>query len=455
MTHPNSPAELRAGFLGNVVLPADAGYDDARAIYNGMIDRRPSVIAQCENVEDVIRAIRYGRETGTEIAVRGGGHGVAGKALTDGGIVIDLRRMHAVTVDPEARTARVDGGALMSHLDEATQPYGLATTGGRVSSTGVAGFALGGGSGWFERKFGLASDNLLSVDLVTADGELVRASADSHPDLFWALHGGGGNFGVATSLTFRLHSLPTVTAILLLWRPEAGPEVVRAYREFMKSAPDEVGGAFSYATAPDAPFVPDDLVGELACSVLITYAGSESEARDVSAAMLKLGHEGALIGELPYTELQSRGDRPPGSRNYYSAEYLGGFPDEAADRFGARARDMLVPSRSSQALFALGGAVTNGVSDHPIPWRRAEWAVHPYGMWDVPEDDARVMKWGRDLIADVRPWSVGAVYLNFIGDEGNDRIVAGLGEENYRRLVATKDRYDPDNVFHLNQNIKP
>jgi FAD/FMN-containing dehydrogenase len=444
---------------GDVLVPGDAGYDEARKIYNGMIDRRPSVIAQCESAADVVKAIRFGRETNREIAVRGGGHGVAGKALTDGGIVIDLRRMHAVTVDPEARTATVDGGALMAHLDQATQPYGLATTGGRVSSTGVAGFALGGGSGWFERKFGLASDNLLSVDVATAAGELVRASADSHPELFWALHGGGGNFGVATSLTFRLHSLPTVTAILLMWRPEAGPEVVRAYREFMKFAPDEVGGAFNYATAPDAPFVPEHLVGKLACSVLITYAGSESEARDVCAAMLGLGHEGAMIGEVPYTELQSRGDRPPGARNYYSAEYLSAFPDEAADRYSARARDMLVPSRSSQALFALGGAVTNGPgeakNDHPIPWRRAEWAVHPYGMWDVPEDDERVMRWGRDLIADVRPWSAGSVYLNFIGDEGNDRIVAGLGEENYRRLAATKDRYDPDNVFHLNQNIKP
>jgi FAD/FMN-containing dehydrogenase len=363
--------------------------------------------------------------------------------------------MHSVTVDPEAGTARVEGGALMAHLDRATQPFGLVTTGGRVSSTGVAGYALGGGSGWLERKFGLGCDNLLSAELVTADGEIVHASADSHPELFWALHGGGGNFGVATALTFRLHRLPTVTALLLVWRAEAGPEILRAYREFMTSAPDEVGGAFSYSTGPDASFVPEQLVGNRTCSVLMTYAGTESEARDVCAAMLGLGHEGAMIAELPYTELQSMGDKPAGARNYYSAEYLSAFPDEAADRYSARARDMVVPSGSTQALFALGGAVTNGVSDYPIPWRRAEWAVHPYGMWDAADDDERVKRWARDLIADVKPWSTGSVYLNFIGDEGDDRIVKGLGSENYLRLAATKSRYDPDNVFHLNHNIKP
>jgi FAD/FMN-containing dehydrogenase len=448
-------ADFRAGFTGNVLLPGDAGYDDARAVYNVMIDRRPSVIAQCENVQDVSRAIRFGRESDREIAVRGGGHGVAGKALSDGGIVIDLRRMHSVTVDPEARTARVDGGALMAHLDCATQPYGLATTGGRVSSTGVAGYTLSGGSGWLERKYGLTCDNLLSVELVTADGETVHASTDSHPDLFWALHGGGGNFGVATSLTFRLHRVPAATAMLLVWRAEAGPEIVRAYRDFMKSAPEEVGGAFTYITGPVAPFVPERLAGKLACTVVITYAGGEGAARDVSAPMLELGHDGEMIAEMPYAELQRMSDEPAVYRNYYSAEYLTAFPDEAADRYSARARDMVVPSHSQQALLPLGGAVTNGISDYPIPWRRAEWVVHPYGMWDSPDDDERVRRWARDLRADVRPWSTGSVYLNFIGDEGDDRIVEGVGQDNYRRLAAIKSRYDPDNVFHLNHNIKP
>jgi FAD/FMN-containing dehydrogenase len=448
-------ADFRAGFTGSVLLPGDAGYDDARTVYNAMIDRRPSVIAQCENVEDVSRAIRFGRESEREIAVRGGGHSASGNALSDGGIVIDLRRMHSVTVDPEARTARVDGGALMTHLDRATQPYGLATTGGRVSSTGVAGYTLGGGSGWLERKYGLTCDNLLSVELVTADGETVHASADSHPDLFWALHGGGGNFGVATSLTFRLHRVPTATVMLLVWRAEAGPEILRAYRDFMQSAPEEVGGAFAYVTGPAAPFVPEQLAGKLACIVVITYAGGEREARAVSAPMLELGHDGEMIAEMPYADLQCMSDEPAIYRNYFSAEYLTAFPDEAADRYSARARDMVVPSLSQQALLPLGGAVTNGTSDYPIPWRRAEWVVHPYGMWDSPDDDERVRRWVRDLRADVRPWSTGSVYLNFIGDEGDDRIVEGVGQENYRRLAAIKSRYDPDNVFHLNHNIKP
>jgi FAD/FMN-containing dehydrogenase len=438
-----------------VLVPGDAGYDDARTIYNGMIDRHPSVIAQCENVEDVSRAVRFGRDSGIEIAVRGGGHGVAGKALTDDGIVIDLRRMHSVTVDPEARTARVDGGALMSYLDGATQPYGLATTGGRVSSTGVGGYTLSGGSGWLERKFGLACDNLVSAEVVTADGEVVRASADSHQDLFWALHGGGGNFGVATSLTLRLHPLPSFTAMRLIWPAGAGPEVLRAYRDFMKSAPEEIGGGFVLVTAPDAPFVPEALAGKLASLVMITYAGRETDARDVSEAMLDLGPDGAMIGETPYVEMQRAGDKPAGYRGYSSAEFLSALPDEAVDRFNVRARDMLVPSPTQAPVFALGGAVTNGAADYPTPWRRAEWAVHPYGMWESPADDERVRHWAQDVCADVRPWSTGSVYLNFIGDEGDDRIVEGVGKENYRRLAAIKSRYDPDNVFHLNHNIKP
>lgn len=228
---------LRRSFSGDIIIPGDAGYDDARTIFNAMIDRRPSVIAQCTGVDDVVAAIRYGREAGLEIAVRGGGHSVAGRSLTDGGLVIDLRRMNAVSVDPAKRTVTVGGGATMSHLDRGTQPFGLATTGGRVSTTGVGGFTLGGGGGWLDRKMGLACDNLVSVELVTAGGEVVRASEHEHPELFWALHGGGGNFGVATSLTLRLHEVSTVTAMLLLWSPEAAPSIARAFRDFIESAP--------------------------------------------------------------------------------------------------------------------------------------------------------------------------------------------------------------------------
>jgi FAD/FMN-containing dehydrogenase len=275
-----------------------------------MIDRHPGVIAQCANMNDVVRAVHFGRNLGLEMAVRGGGHSVTGKSLTQGGLVIDLRQMNSVSVDAEARTATVGGGATMSHLDRGTEPYGLATTGGRVSTTGVGGFILGG-VGWLDRKFGLACDNLLSVELVTADGGIVRASADENPELFWALHGGGGNFGVATSLTLRLHELSSVTAALLLWRPESGPDVLRAYRDFMESDPDEVSGGIIYLTGPAEEFVPEHVVGKLALAILVVYAGPEAEAHKMAAKMLALKHEGELIAEMPYAELQCMLDDLP------------------------------------------------------------------------------------------------------------------------------------------------
>ena len=446
---------LRDRFAGTLILPGDRDYDDARTIFNAMIDRRPAVIAQCENTEDVARAIRFGRERGLEIAVRGGGHGVAGRALTDGGLVVDLRRMNTVTVDPEARTATVAGGATMSHLDRATEPYGLATTGGRVSTTGVGGLTLGGGNGWLDRKFGLACDNLLSVELVTADGGTVRASENERPELFWALHGGGGNFGVATSFTFRLYPLPCVTTAILLWPAEAGPDVVRRYRDFMGSAPDEVCGGLVYITAPDLEFVPEGLAGQLSVLVLLVYTGAEADARRAIAPMMALGHQGEMIAEMPYAELQCLFDDPPGHRNYWSATYLDSLPDEAVDRYCARASEMIVPSPSQQPLAPQGGAVARGRADYPIPWRQAPWFVLTFGMWEDPADDERARRWARSVRAGLQPWASDALYLNFEGDQGQDRVVAGLGAENYARLTAVKAHYDPDNVFHLNHNIKP
>jgi FAD/FMN-containing dehydrogenase len=446
---------LRATMTGEVLLPGDAGYDEARAVFNAMIDRRPAVIAQCESADDVAAALRHARERGLEVAVRGGGHSVAGMSSTDGGLVVDLRRMRGARTDPERRTVRVEGGATMSDLDRATAPYGLATTGGRVSTTGVGGFTLGGGSGWLERTFGLACDNLESVELVTADGTQVRASETEHADLFWALHGGGGNFGVATALTFRLHPLPVFTAALLVWRPEAGREVLPAYRDVMQDAPDEAGGGVLYLTAPAEPFVPEHLAGHLACAVLVTYAGPESEAREVARPLQELLPEGEFIAEMPYADLQCMLDDPPGLRNYWSAEYLHSFPDEAIERFRARAADMVVPSATQHVAFPQGGAVARGPAHYPVPWRRAAWTVHPFALWEHPADDGRAVQWARDVRADVQPWAMGAVNLNFIGREGRDRVVRALGTENQERLAAVKTRYDPENVFHLNHNIRP
>lgn len=446
---------LREDLTGDVFAPEDPGYDDARTVFNAMIDRRPAVIAQCADETDVVRSVRFARDLDLPIAVRGGGHSVAGMALNDNGLVIDLRRMHAVTVRPGSMSVRVQGGATMSHLDRATEPHRLATTGGRASTTGVGGFVLGGGSGWLDRTFGLAVDNLLDVELVTADGQSVRANAEENPDLFWALHGGGGNFGVATALTLRLHDLPAFAVALLFYRPEHGPEVIRVYREVIETGPPEASGAVLYLTGPPEEFMPEHLVGKLTCGVLLTYAGTEEDMRKIAQPLLALPHEAEVVGAMPYADVQCMIDDPPGMRNYWSAEYLTGLPDELVDVFATRAWTMPVPTGTQHLLFPLGGAIAEGPADYPVPYRNSPWAVHPFGIWDDRADDERCLRWVRDVRADVRPWSTGAVYLNFVGDEGADRVVAGHGVDDHRRLTAVKTEYDPDNVFRFNHNIPP
>ncbi|MFI1766534.1 FAD-binding oxidoreductase [Streptomyces sp. NPDC020800] len=448
-------AALREDLAGDVFAPGDPGYDAARAVFNGMIDKRPAVIAQCADATDVVRAVRFGRELDLHIAVRGGGHGVAGTALGDGALVVDLRRMHRVTVDPAAEAVRVEGGATMSRLDRATQPYGLATTGSRASTTGVGGFVLGGGTGWLDRAFGLAVDNLIGVELVTADAGRVHANADENPELFWALHGGGGNFGVATALTLELHELPEFSAAFLLYRPVRGPDAVRAFREVITGGPDEVGGAVLYLTGPPLEFVPGHLVGTLLCAALVTYTGGEEDLRKLARPLLALPHEAELVGALPYIDLQRMLDQPPGLRNHSSAEYLGALPDEMVDVFCARAADMPVPTSTQHLVLPQGGAVAAGPHAYPVPYRDAAWAVHPFAAWKDPADDERAVAWVRDVRADVRPWSTGDVYLNFIGEEGAERVRAGLGEGNLLRLEKVKRAHDPDNVFRFNHNIRP
>jgi FAD/FMN-containing dehydrogenase len=440
---------------GQLILPDDPDYDVARTLFNAMIDRRPAVIAQCRTTEDVVAALHVARARGMEVTVRGGGHGVAGTAINDGGLVIDLRHLNAVRVDPRARTATVGGGAIMRDLDRATGAHGLATTGGRVSTTGVAGLTLGGGNGWLDRRFGLACDNLVSVDLVTADGELVHASDTEHPELFWALHGGGGNFGVATSFTFRLHPLPAVTAAKLLWTPAAAPDVVRTFRDVMAWAPDELGGACLYVTAPAAPIVPAHLTDRLALAVVLVYAGTGAEARAALAPMLELEHEGGMVVEVPYADVQCMNEDPPGFRNYWSSDHLDDLPDEAIDCFCAHAGEMIVPSPSALALVPQGGAVARAGADSPIPWRLAPWQVSRFAMWADPADDERARSWARQLGTDLAPWASGHVYLNWTADQGADRLVAGLGADSLDRLAAVKARYDPDNVLRPHHNIRP
>jgi FAD/FMN-containing dehydrogenase len=448
---------FRERLAGTVLVPGQPEYDDARTIFNRMIDRRPAVIARCAGRADVVEAIAFARSHDLEIAVRGGGHSVAGAGLTDGGLVIDLRAMREVEVDADARTMRVAGGATWADVDRACQPHGPATTGGRVSTTGVAGLTLGGGSGWLERLFGLACDSLIAVELATADGRIVTASEDEHPELFWALHGGGGNFGVATALTFRLHPLVATTLALLVFPPERGPSVVGRYRDLIESgAPEELGGGVLYVTGPPEEFVPEHLVDELLVLVAGVFAGPEAEARRTLQPLFDLGPAGEMVAELPYDELQSALDDPPGYRNYWSAEHLSSFPDEAVTAFCDRAHDMVVPSPSQHALLPWGGAVARPPQDWPVANRHAIWCVHPLGLWDDPRDDARGIAWAKALGADMKPFAVGGAYLNFTPDEGTDRVVAGYGgTEKYRRLAAVKAEFDPANLFHLNHNIEP
>ncbi|UEC42811.1 MAG: FAD linked oxidase domain protein [Methanothrix sp.] len=449
--------DLSKNFDGEILLPDHPAYDEARQVYNKMIDRRPAVIAQCAGTEDVVRAVRFGLDLGLEIAVRSGGHSVAGWGVTDGGLMVDLRHMNAVEVDPEARIAHVAGGATCGDVARACEPYNLVTTGGTVSTTGVAGFALGGGWGYLSRKFGLACDNLLSVELVTYDGGIIVASQEEHPELFWALHGGGGNFGVATKFTFRLHPLPVATMALLIFPPEEGPKVVRSVRDlFEAGAPDELNVELGYLTAPPEEFVPPHLVNRLSLLVNAFYAGSESEARKALAPLFELGPEGEMIAQMSYADIQSAFDSQAGFRYYGSAELLPALPDEAVERFCYRALDMIVPSASVQTISSWGGAIARQAGDWPMASRDATWLVYPFGQWTDASDDERGIAWVRALGSDMAPYAADGTYINLITDEGRKRTIASYGgEANYRRLAAVKARYDPDNIFRLNHNIRP
>jgi FAD/FMN-containing dehydrogenase len=403
----------------------------------------------------VVAALDHSRR-GYEVAVRAGGHSVAGASLNDGGVVIDVRPMKRIAVDPRARTATVGAGVTWGELDRATQEHGLATTGGRVSTTGVAGLTLGGGSGWLERSYGLACDNLVSVDLVTADGHLVTAGETEHPDLFWALHGGGGNFGVATSFTFRLHPVgPELLAGLLIWPGEAGREVARRYRAVAESAPDGLGSALAFLVGPPEEFMPRHLQGVSCVAVALLHNGPSDEGADLVQPLRDLRPEVDLVQPMPYADFQCMLDDPPGRYNYWTADYLDAFPDEAVDVFVRYGRDLRSPTSQ---MFAVpwGGAVARVPEPAtPLARRQSAWVTHPFALWEGPEGTDENIAWARGFRQEIAPWANGGVYLNFIGDEGQDRVRAAFGDEKYARLAAIKAEYDPRNVFHGNQNIEP
>ena len=451
--------QLAETFRGELIDSDDAGYDEARQVWNGLIDRRPALIARCADAGDVVATIQAGRVSRLPLAVRGGGHSAPGYGTCDGGIVLDLSLMNAVTVDPQARTARAGGGTTWGELDAATQEHGLAVTGGRFSTTGIGGLTLGSGSGWLERKCGLTGDNLLSAEVVTADGRVVTASADENAELFWGLRGGSGNFGVVTSFEYRLHEIgPIIYGGMLLSRRDRAADLLRAMRELMADAPDDLGGAVALISAPPAPFVPEEMRGRPAVGTVICWTGDHAEGERVVAPIREAAQAVVdLVQPMPYLALQSMLDAggPKGVRGYMKAEFLDELSDAVIDTLAA----IDSPGPMAQVLIEpMGGAISRVPDGATALGRRdVPWCYHVLSMWMDPSDEAldAHVQWARDLAEVLRPHSTSGVYLNYTSDEGDERVRSTYGDAAYARLVALKDEYDPTNLFRINQNIAP
>ena len=450
--------ELRESIRGEVITAADAGYDAARAVWNGMIDKRPALIVRCSGVADVISAVDFARSQDLEIAVRGGGHSLPGFSTTDGGIVIDLSPMKGIRVDPDTQRVVAQAGATWRELDHETQAFGLAVTGGLVSSTGVAGFTLGGGIGWLMRKHGLACDNLVGADLVTADGRLVHASEHENAELYWGLRGGGGNFGIVTSFEFRVHRIgPTILAGPIFYPGDQAAQVLRGYREYTANLQDEMTTLVNLITAPPAPFLPPDVHGTKVVAVVGVYAGSPEDGRTLAQPLRELGTPIAdLLGPMPYTTMQSLldGFYTPGARNYFKSGYLAGLSDDLIDEL-VRFHGPSISPASEIHIQHLGGAVARVADDATaFGQRSAPYMLNVVARWtDQATDDAQIA-WARDLYAAAEPSSTGGTYTNFLS-AGDDRVAAAYGSATYERLARLKDTWDPTNEFRLNQNIRP
>ncbi len=450
---------LAAGFAGEILTPEHgARYDEARTVFNAMFDRRPAVIARATTTADVVAALAFARSSGLTIAVRGGGHSVAGYSSIDDGLVLDLSPMKRITIDPEARRARVQAGATAGEFDRAAQEYGLAVTGGRMTTTGVAGFTLGSGSGWLERLYGPACDSLVSAEVVTADGQVLTANATRNADLFWGLRGGGGNFGVVTEFEFDLHPVgPLIYGGLLLYPRSQAPEVCRNFRDFFRGAAREIHGGAVLMTAPPAPFVPPELQGRPALAVFAMYFGDPADGAEALAGLTGYGTPAVdLVGPMPYLEVQRLTDNgnPPGRRNYWHSEVLDHPTDETVDALIACAASTTSPF-SVIILAPLGGAIGDVAEDATaLSARSAEWMYHCYGSWASPVDDDRGIGWVRATRAVMDPWSAPGAPLNFVTEIDPAQVRSTFGTK-YERLVALKNAYDPDNLFRLNQNIAP
>jgi FAD/FMN-containing dehydrogenase len=445
--------ELRFRLHGGLHEPGDSYYEDSRTLFNTMINRRPRYVAECLAVDDVVAALAFARGHDLPVAVRAGGHSVAGLSLCDDGLVLDVRRIADIEVDPTRRIARIGGGAIWADVDPATQAYGLAPTGGRVSTTGVAGLTLGGGSGWLERKHGLTCDNLLAAELVTWDGRIVRASAEENQELLWALRG-GGSFGVVTALELALHPVgPEVFGGVALFDAARAREVLRTFRDVMNGAPEELSLACAFITAPEEDDVPVGLRGRPAVAILGMWAGAVDDGEQALAPIRALGPDADFFGPTGYADFQCSVDDPPGYRNYWTAENVVDLPDPAIDALVRRAVE-LPPDPSQLFIVAWGGALARVSPDHsPLAGRDARFIVHPLLLWEDPADDERCRALARAFRGDMRPWSTGATYPNFLGDEGSQRMRAAYGTST-ERLAAVKAEWDPHGVFRTHQNIQ-
>ena len=456
-----SPAQARrelSGFQGRLIGPDDIDYDEARKVYNGMIDKRPALIARCATVEDISLVVGFARDHDLVLAIRGGGHNGGGLGTVEGGVMIDLSMFKDIDVDPVARTVRVGGGCTWGEVDRATSEYGLATPSGIISTTGVGGLTLGGGLGHLTRKCGLAIDNLLEADVVLASGESVRASADEHPDLYWAIRGGGGNFGVVTSFLFRLHEVSTVIAGPTFWDVDQGAEVLSAYRDFISAAPRELNGFFMFGMVPPADPFPEALHLRKVCGVVWCYVGSEEDAAAAMAPLLDALPEPLMHGvqPMPHPALQGAFDGlyPAGDQWYWRADFVKEIPDEAVElhaRFGAELPTM----QSTMHLYPIDGAAHDvGSPDTAWSYRDARWGAVFAGVDRDPANVDVIRRWSVDYQEALHHYSAGGAYVNMMMDEGQDRVRASY-RDNYVRLAQIKAIYDPYNLFSINQNIEP
>jgi len=460
MNAPDSASvdRLRKGFSGTILTPKDGDYDEARKIWNGMVDKRPAIIARCASTQDVVKAVTFARDNGVLLAVRGAGHHIAGVSLCDDGLVVDLSRMKAVKVDVAKKRATAEGGATLADFDGATQAHGLATPVGINSTTGIAGLTLGGGFGWLSRKYGMTVDNLESAEVVTAKGEVVRASASENADLFWALRGGSGNFGVVTRFEFRLHDVgPDLLSGLIVYPLSEAKTVLKRYREFVAQAPDELSVWTVLRQAPPLPFLPAEVHGKEVVVLALLYAGDPKQGEELIQPLREFGKPvGAHVGVQPYTAWQKAFDPllTPGARNYWKSHNFTTIADGLIDVVIEYVKRL--PSPHCEVFFGgIGGATKRPAPDATAyPHRDAEFVMNVHGRWETPAEDERCIAWSRDYFRASAPFASGGAYVNFLTADETDRVRAAYGP-NYDRLARVKAKYDPNNLFRTNWNVKP